>query len=260
MLPTPDTSHVPYSRVYEPAEDSFLMLDTLALPAETAFLQQRFGGGEADGEGEGEDDGDGDGDGDGDNTTDAADDRSPPPLVVEVGSGSGVVLAFVVAQAAHLFGQRRRRRRGGGRSGVGGGVGVLALAVDVNAFACRATNETVRPSSAAAAAATDDAAFARDAHLLELAYAGGRDGMETTDRLLAALPDVLSARGCAYILLCAQNRPEAVKARIRQWTTATAEEEEDTPTAGRCWRAETVGTSGRQAGWEKLQIVRIWRE
>ena len=27
-----------------------------------------------------------------------------------------------------------------------------------------------------------------------------------------------------------------------------------------CWRAETVGSSGKTAGWEKLQIIRIWRD
>jgi release factor glutamine methyltransferase len=88
--------------------------------------------------------------------------------------------------------------------------------------------------------------FEESSHLLELAYAGGKDGMETTDRLLADLPQTLSARGCAYILLCAQNRPEEVKQRIRGF--------------GSSWRAETVRTSGRQAGWESLQVVRAWRE
>ncbi|KIH89617.1 methyltransferase [Sporothrix brasiliensis 5110] len=253
MLPTPDTSHVPYSRVYEPAEDSFLMMDTLALPAETAFLQSRFGA--------------------------TSSGPTTPPLVVEIGSGSGVVLAFVVAQAAHLFGETAPRP--------------LAMAVDVNTFACAATAETVRRAVQEAGPSVsgtlvgalradlvsalrpgqvdvllfnppyvptprlpqnesdtrDD--FARDSHLLELAYAGGHDGMETTDRLLEALPDVLSGRGCAYILLCAQNRPGAVKERIRAWPC---------PDATASWHAETVGSSGKQAGWEKLQIVRIWRD
>ncbi|CAK7244123.1 MAG: S-adenosylmethionine-dependent methyltransferase [Sporothrix thermara] len=274
MLPTPDTSHVPYSRVYEPAEDSFLMIDTLALPAETAFLQARFGvAAETQ------------------TQTQTQEKASPPPLVVEIGSGSGVVLAFVAAQAAHLFGPAIHPP--------------LALAVDVNTFACEATRETVRravaeqgeaghqstflgavradlvsalrpgqvdvllfnppyvptptlPANEYPAAAGNSAndVFARDSHLLELAYAGGHDGMETTDRLLAALPEVLSERGCAYILLCAQNRPEAVKERIRAWPSA---EDHGSP-GSRPWHAETVGSSGKQAGWEKLQIVRIWRE
>lgn len=85
-----------------------------------------------------------------------------------------------------------------------------------------------------------------DSYLLALSYAGGLDGMETTDRLIEALPRTLSRRGCAYLLLCAQNKPDQVKSRIESF--------------GPEWRTRTVGTSGKQAGWEKLQIVRIWRE
>ena len=86
--------------------------------------------------------------------------------------------------------------------------------------------------------------FEEDSHLLALSYAGGADGMETTDRLLDALPEILSPdRGCAYILLCAQNKPDKVKERISAW--------------GAAWKVETVGRSGKKAGWEKLQIIRI---
>lgn len=273
MLPTPDTSHVSYSRVYEPAEDSFLLLDTLSSPSETAFLQQRFGAPSHD---------------NGDNHL-APPPPPPPPLVVEVGTGSGVVVSFVHAHAQPIFGTR----------------GVLTLGVDVNAFACAATAATaaratadnpnthgmflgavrgdlvapLRPGSAdvlifnppyvptddlpsqdharltaqgAGEAGTDGctmsaaARFDRDSYLLSLSYAGGRDGMEITDRLIEALPGALSARGCAYLLLCAGNKPEDVKARIRGF--------------GPTWRALTVGDSGKQAGWEKLQIIRIWRD
>ena len=265
MLPTPDTSHVSYSRVYEPAEDSFLLLDTLSSPSETAFLQQRFGRPSHDDE-------------------DSKGHRLPPPLVVEVGTGSGVVVSFVHAQAQPIFGTR----------------GVLTLGVDVNAFACGATAETaaragadnpsthglflgavrgdllapLRPGSVDVLVfnppyvptdelpAQDDARlgpagedgstmsasarFDRDSYLLSLSYAGGRDGMEITDRLIEALPGALSQRGCAYLLLCTGNKPEEVKARIRGF--------------GPSWRVLTVGDSGKQAGWEKLQIIRIWRE
>ncbi|KAK1833797.1 methyltransferase domain-containing protein [Podospora conica] len=246
MLPTPDTSHVPYSRVYEPAEDSFLLLDTLSSPSESAFLTTRFAP------------------------------PSPPPLVVELGPGSGVVLAFLTAHALPIFGTRAP----------------LTLGVDVNRFACAATAATARkavttspstaasflgavqgdlasplragavdvlvfnppyvpteelpaPPAPASAGVTGGATtFDEDSHLLALSYAGGRDGMETTERVLAGLAGTLAARGVAYVLLCAGNRPEEVKARMR----------------GEGWRAETVGTSGRTAGWERLQVVRIWRE
>ena len=249
MLPTPDTSHVPYTHVYEPAEDSFLLLDTLSSETETSFLRSRFPAS-----------------------------SHTPPLILEVGPGSGVVIAFITANSASLLGHPA----------------TLSLAVDLNRFACAATGTTARKAAAegegggglfldavqgdlasplrpgqvdvlvfnppyvptdglpASAPTTprqagegDKPSFEEESRLLELAYAGGKDGMEITDRLLDALPDTLSQRGVAYVLLCAGNGPEEVKERIRGWK-------------GR-WRAETVGTSGRTAGWERLQIVRIWR-
>lgn len=258
MLPTPDTSHVDYERIYEPAEDSFLLLDTLSSATETAFLRSRFGGGE---------------------TEEGSTSQQPPaPLVVEIGPGSGVVIGFVNAHAHTIFGTRS----------------VLTAAVDVNRHACTATGATARragsendktsgafldavqgdlaaplragcvdvlifnppyvptealprrPSAADADADRAARSFDHDSYLLALSYAGGRDGMETTDRLIDGLGHILSARGCAYVLLCAQNRPDEVKRRIGDF--------------GPEWRAETVGTSGKTAGWEKLQIIRIWRE
>ncbi|QQK42462.1 Methyltransferase small [Penicillium digitatum] len=83
------------------------------------------------------------------------------------------------------------------------------------------------------------AKFDNDSYFLSLTYAGGADGMETTDRLLDAIPGVLSVRGVAYVLLCKQNRPEQVMDRIRGWGG---------------WQVETAGSSGMQAGWEKLVI------
>ncbi|KAG5931290.1 hypothetical protein E4U53_001850 [Claviceps sorghi] len=245
MLPTPDTSHVPYSRVYEPAEDSFLLLDTLSSDSERTFLQARFPPG------------------------------APVPLVVELGTGSGVVVAFANAHAQSIFGTRH----------------VLAAGVDMNAFACRATVATVgkargehadsagvylgscmgdlgtpwrdsvvdvlvfnppyvpTPEMPVRPDAFDDegeASWDGDSYLLGLAYAGGKDGMETTGRLLGMLPGLLASRGCAYLLLCAQNQPDRVRARVEAF--------------GREWRAEVVASSGKTAGWERLQVLRIWRD
>ena len=252
MLPTPSTSHVCFDRVYEPAEDSFLLLDTLSSTSEIAFLHERF-----------------------------ANAQSTPPLVLEVGVGSGVVLAFVAANATRILGRPD----------------VLTLGTDINSFACKAAAQTVRT------AITEDGqgmtisldvingdlatsvrphsvdvfifnppyvpaelpdftrhdnynvfpdgkkktTFEQDSYLLELSYAGGEDGMVVTNRMLGQIPEILDTeRGVAYVLLCAQNKPEEVKQRIRDWSPG--------------WKAETVGSSGKQAGWEKLQIVRIWKE
>ncbi|KAK3071021.1 S-adenosylmethionine-dependent methyltransferase [Teratosphaeriaceae sp. CCFEE 6253] len=245
MLPTPSTSHIDPNRIYEPAEDSYLLLDTLASASEIAFLTTRFAP------------------------------ATPAPLILELGVGSGVVLAFVTAHAEHILGR----------------VDVVAFGTDFNAFACRAAAQTVLgavgersqvkrsagqfgdcvtgdlatalrpgsvdvlifnppyvPSEALPDAAESTSAwdpFERDSHLLALSYAGGVDGMETTDRLLAQLPDVLSKRGLAYVLLCKQNRPQVVLDTIRSWPGG--------------WAADIVGTSGKIAGWEKLCVLRIWK-
>lgn len=274
MLPTPSTSHVSFDTVYEPAEDSFLFLDTLSSASEAAWLSERFSPSSSS------------------EPPTKRQKTSPPPLVIEVGTGSGVVLAFAAANAKEIFGRRD----------------ILTLGTDVNRNACAATRQTVLTairekngnenetavsgglSSHFLASLTADlcsplrsqsvdvllfnppyvptpelpplpseadvqkeegmsrsAKFEHESYLLSLTYAGGGDGMETTNRLLDEVPNVLNPeRGVAYVLLCAQNKPEEVKERIRAWGTG--------------WMAETVGRSGVQAGWEKLVIVRIWRE
>lgn len=260
MLPTPCTSHVSFDTIYEPSEDSYLFLDTLSSTSESAWLSQRFTSGPSGG-------------------------TTPTPLVVEVGTGSGVVLAFAAANSGLIFGRRD----------------VLTLGVDVNRDACLATRGTVvkavterqsevesdqdtgmtaktqyiasitadlttslRPGSVDVLlfnppyvpteelpempylGREERSKFDEESYLLSLTYAGGMDGMETTQRLLDAIPGILHpTRGVAYVLLCKQNHPEEVKQGIRNW--------------GNGWQAETVGNSGKQAGWEKLVIVRIWR-
>jgi len=244
MLPTPSTSHISFfNTIYEPAEDSFLLLDTLSNETESAWLKDRFP------------------------------QQTSSPLVIEIGTGSGVVIAFLAANARAILGRDD----------------VLALGVDVNADACTATKVTVQnalaeqksptlylgslcsdlgnsfnsnsvdilifnppyvPSDVLPAlpqlAGPGGSRFDTESHLLSLSYAGGTKGMETANRLLDDLPRILSARGVAYVMFCARNEPEEVKARIEQeW--------------GGRWRIETVGRSGKTAGWEKLEILRIWR-
>ncbi|KAF7174562.1 hypothetical protein CNMCM5623_007887 [Aspergillus felis] len=98
MLPTPSTDHVSFDTIYEPSEDSYLFLDTLSSASESQWLSERF------------------------NST-----STTSPLVVEVGTGSGVVLAFVAANSHEIFGRRD----------------ILTLGTDVNRNACLATRTTV---------------------------------------------------------------------------------------------------------------------
>ena len=299
-LPTPSTSHLDFSTIYEPAEDSFLFLDTLSSAAETEFLGSRFAAALSNDNEKG---------------------IRSNPLVVEVGTGSGVVLAFVTAHAQNIFGRSD----------------VLTLGVDVNEHACRGTAETARRAVAEAKGANGERnvvacptargdrqgetcadgsgnsisvngeadypdsnlrsglylgnlcsdlttsfrpgsvdvllfnppyvpteqlpdpavtqhrdRFDEESHLLALSYAGGVDGMEVTERLLDQLPVVLSPRGVAYILFCARNKPKQALHRNMQgpqWAVKS----------GCVWATETVGKTGGKGGWERLEIVRIWR-
>lgn len=270
MLPTPSTSHIDSDIIYEPAEDSFLLLDTLSSTAESSFLTERFS-----------------------SVTDRADQttHSTAPLVLEVGAGSGVVLAFVTANAQEIFGR----------------TDILTLGTDINPHACHATEQTIlkacqnisrasERSSARSSAisflttlnadlvtsirsnvvdvlifnppyvptcelpkipvddfvyeqTSNDAKsteFGKNCYLISLSYAGGTDGMQVTNRLLTELPNIInSVRGVAYILLCKQNKPDEVVQRVRRW--------------GLEWSASIVGQSGKTGGWEKLVILRICR-
>lgn len=264
MLPTPSTSHVNTDQIYEPAEDSFLILDTLSSVGEINFLSERFSDQHV--------------------TTNAS------PLLLEVGTGSGVVLAFLTAHAEAIFGRPD----------------ILTLGSDINHFACQASKRTVSQACVEAKTVTtksqkrcytgtmlatmsadltgpfragvidvlvfnppyvpspkvplswqqsDDIEvqnlpqkdhFERDSALLSLSYEGGKNGMEVANRLLEQLPRILcESKGMAYILLCQQNRPAEVVERIRAW--------------GPRWSVEVVGRSDKRAGWEKLQIIRICR-
>ena len=107
MLPTPDTSHVSFNTIYEPSEDSFLLLDTLSSTAEVTWLRERF--------------------------------ANKTPYLVEVGTGSGVVIAFLTANAEQIFGRP-----------------ILSLGIDVNINACHAAKETVRQIRARFTSASSD--------------------------------------------------------------------------------------------------------
>ncbi|EXJ95327.1 hypothetical protein A1O1_00447 [Capronia coronata CBS 617.96] len=110
--------------------------------------------------------------------------------------------------------------------------------------------------------------FEESSHLLALSYAGGVDGMQVTMRLLNELPSILSPRGVAYILFCRGNKPDEVKDWIRGWNNHGDGHDDNGKNgdgnrpagSGARWSAETVGSSGKTAGWEKLEIVRICRE
>ncbi|KAL9107061.1 MAG: hypothetical protein Q9227_008007 [Pyrenula ochraceoflavens] len=232
MLPTPSTSHITSTSIYPPSEDTYLFLDTLSSPAENSFLQERFSL------------------------------LSPSPLLVEVGTGSGAVLAFLIAHGQQILGRSD----------------VAALGTDINWYACVGARGTVRRAMIEAHSGdggylasvcadlgsclkensvdvllfnppyvpTDEVPMptADEQSLIELSWAGGEEGMQVTQKLLDDLPRLLSKRGVAYVLLCKQNRPEDVRSRLK----------------AHGWNVTIAGSSGKKAGWEKLVVIRIWQD
>lgn len=204
MKPTPHYALHP--QVYEPCEDSFFLIDCLEV--DETHLQSFVS-----------------------------------PVVVEIGSGSGVLSAF-----AHSMLPK-----------------ALFFATDINLAACETTSKTcsaiepiraslmtcLRPNSVdilifnppyvptmeVPSRPSSDV----DNRWLDLALDGGDDGMEITSLVLEGLKYWLAPGGSAYILFCASNRPKDVMARM----TAAG------------WSVTDLGT--RRAGWEILTVLRFDR-
>lgn len=236
-FPTPTTNSVDYSKVYEPAEDSFLFLDMLEKDIEYihSSIKSTLG-------------------------------NSSTPMVLEIGTGSGIVTSFVQQSILPHFPS-------------------IYFTTDLNIHACQASlatsleniknnnnndnnnnnnskrsiviMDTFRASLASCLRPkiinlllfnppyvpeeyvpkipkSDD-----DYEWLDLALLGGKDGMEVTWQVLEGLDEILSETlGIAYIIFCKRNRPEEVANVMKK----------------RGWDSIKVGE--RKAGFE---ILSLWR-
>ncbi|KAJ2800604.1 HemK methyltransferase member 2 [Coemansia helicoidea] len=183
-LPTPDTAHLrrpEYATVYEPAEDTYLLLD--ALESDRESLQ-----------------------------------ALRPAVCVEIGSGSGCVSAFLgqvlgphcaliistdinpaanaatketaARSAAHAVPFEQCRTRF-----VQGLDARLAGSVDVLVF-----NPPYVVTPTAEIDSTPEAS----------AWAGGEHGREVLDQLLPQIPALLSPAGRFYLVVIEENKPEEI--------------------------------------------------
>lgn len=177
MLPTPDISHLKaedYERVYEPAEDSFLLLDSLE--REGAWLRDLR-----------------------------------PSVCLEVGSGSGVVSTFLATQVlqplsvfslctdinphACSITARTARQNGAELNPV---ITDLASSlmprlqgqVDVLLFN---PPYVVTPPEEVGSQG------------IEASWAGGDRGREVIDRFLPLIPELLSSTGVCYLVIIKEN-------------------------------------------------------
>ncbi|XP_034408027.1 methyltransferase N6AMT1 isoform X2 [Cyclopterus lumpus] len=178
--PTPVYSHAgrgDFRDVYEPAEDSFLLVDALEKDAE--LLQQMR-----------------------------------PHVCLEVGSGSGVVSAFLASVV---------------------GPSALYLCTDVNPAAAQCTATTASCNKVSLQPILTSLAEGLLPRLggevdvllfnppyvvtpswevgstgIEAAWAGGKRGREVTDRLLPVVAQLLSSNGLFYLITIAENEPEEI--------------------------------------------------
>ncbi|ORZ25877.1 N6-adenine-specific DNA methyltransferase 1 [Absidia repens] len=192
MIPTPDLSHLTskdYDNIYEPAEDTFLLLD--ALEQDQDQLQ-----------------------------------TLNPGICLEIGSGSGCVttlLSKVVGpQSLYLttdlndYACKVTRRTGTKNqvdiepirtSLVDGLLPRLHHMIDI---LCFNPPYVVTPSE-------EVGSFG-----IEAAWAGGLDGREVIDQLLPLISDLLSPKGIFYLLLIHENRPLEVMEILKQYNLSSS--------------------------------------
>lgn len=223
MLPTPDVGNIDYENVYEPAEDSFLLLD--ALEEQRAFLEHRF--------------------------------KEGIPFGVEIGTGTGIVATFISRHILKLSlmlatdvnphaceaALKTFRKNLVSPAGHEDGTKVtdccrmsLATAVRAKTVDLLVFNPPYVPSEET----PDFSVSSKNGEWLDYALLGGAEGMEITKVVLDALHLILRPKvGVAYILFCARNKPSKVAEYMRK----------------RGWTVDLVCT--RKAGWEVLTVLRF---
>ncbi|AQZ12143.1 MTQ2 (YDR140W) [Zygosaccharomyces parabailii] len=220
MLPTPHIK-CDYDVVYEPSEDSFLLLD--CFEQDQNFLKRKF--------------------------------QDQFVIVCELGPGSGILTTFLMqnkipkrentlylaldispwALEATLDAQERNNCQ------------ESILEVIQNDLTGSLRNGTIdllifNPPYVPAERVPERPSGKDERNQwLDLALLGGEDGMIVTQKVLNQLDNILSPRGIAYILFCARNKPEQVAESMRE----------------NGWKVDLI--IYRKAGWEILSVYRFSR-
>ncbi|GAA6007149.1 hypothetical protein JCM10207_001525 [Rhodosporidiobolus poonsookiae] len=189
MIPTPTYSHLSaadFDDVYEPAEDTFILLD--ALEQDQDILKGSR-------------------------------------VCLEVGSGSGCVSAFlgaVCGKSSALYlttDLNPPSTLATLRTGAANSVPLLPVLTDLTASLLPRLERQVdvlifNPPYVE----TDDAEAveAQEEGVIERAWAGGKGGMRVTDRLLAQVETLLSLRGVFYLVAVPQNKPLEILRQMKE--------------------------------------------
>ncbi|KAG2155500.1 S-adenosyl-L-methionine-dependent methyltransferase [Suillus clintonianus] len=189
MIPTPDLSHLTrddLEQVYDPAEDTFLLLDALEQEAEELRKER-------------------------------------PLICLEVGSGSGCVSAFlgrILGQSSSLYLCTDINKHATRCTLATGKQNKITLdpvtcsltrplssrlrhAVDILLF-----NPPYVPTD------TGEASSAQNSANIAGSWAGGTDGMEITNLLLRDVECLLSPRGRFYLVALKQNDVPSIRSRM----------------------------------------------
>ncbi|QNQ01029.1 YALIA101S02e04258g1_1 [Yarrowia lipolytica] len=187
-FPTPSTSSANYEEVYEPSEDSFMLLDVLEM--EQSYINSHLS----------------------------------YPVVTEIGTGSGIVTTFmlksvvpkgvflatdispfacnqVLATSKENNGTQYLEALRGERTTM-----MRPHTIDLLVF-----NPPYVPDDKPVEPYPETYGDWVDWALL-----GGEDGMQVTWKVLLELKTILSKNGIAYILFCASNKPEQVAVKMRE--------------------------------------------
>lgn len=183
-LPSLDhLSSADYELVYEPSDDTFLLVDALSADAEELR-------------------------------------RRKPALCIEVGSGSGAVITHLgrlVPDAALIAGDvSGNANRASAATGAANGCRLAAVQMDLLTAVRPGTIDVLVFNPPYVPTSEEELAEAIATADISAAWAGGMRGRRVLDRLLPAIGAALSARGLFYLLGVAENDPDEIAALLRE--------------------------------------------
>ncbi|KIP06943.1 hypothetical protein PHLGIDRAFT_30268 [Phlebiopsis gigantea 11061_1 CR5-6] len=188
MIPTPDLSHLKradYEHVYEPAEDTFILLDALEEDA-SALLEAK------------------------------------PLVCLEIGSGSGCVSSFVGSilgssclcistDINHHAALATLRTGSQNKTAIDS---VIANLTSPLRTRLRHNIDLLVFNPPYVPTVDEEVCDAQGGRNIEGSWAGGKDGMQVTDMVLDQLDDLLSPQGRFYLVAVKENDVPGIQGRM----------------------------------------------
>ncbi|CAG8691386.1 10216_t:CDS:2 [Funneliformis mosseae] len=227
MIPTPNLDHISskdYENVYEPAEDTFLLLDALEKDAE--LLRNEIA----------------------------------PCISLEIGSGTGCVSTFL----GKILGDGKARGFFLARSlsflqeHINPYASYITIKTGYNNSQVQLESITTNLANGLLPrlyhsvdiiccnppyVVTTSEELYSSKSVIERAWAGGIDGREVIDKMLPLVDELLSDKGVFYLLLISENKPNEIRETMKN-----------------DYNLQSKVVLSRLAGREKQSILRFWRD